>query len=68
VKAAEYARTSELLGYLLGAALYLLYLVLTKLFRQSPTTEMMICRKPASEAGFRSEMRRDRGRSIQAER
>lgn len=42
------ATTSESYGYLLGAVLYPIDLALTRLLSESPTTEVMICRKPAS--------------------
>lgn len=38
-------RKSELLGWLWGAALYQVDLLLTKLLKESPTTEIMLCRK-----------------------
>ena len=39
------ARKSETFGGLLGACLYSIDLLLTKLLRESPTTEIMLCRK-----------------------
>ena len=38
-------RWSESVGWVLGALLYPIDLILTKVLRESPTTEMMICRK-----------------------
>lgn len=35
------------LGYVLGAVLYPFELVLTRVLREGPSTEMMICRRPA---------------------
>ena len=40
-------RAGEPLGFLAGAVLYPLELVLTSLLRESPSTELMICRKQA---------------------
>lgn len=40
---------SEVVGFAVGAALYPLELVLTSLLEESPTTEIMICRKPLPE-------------------
>ena len=37
---------SELLGCALGAVLYPLELLCVSTFKESPATEMMICRKP----------------------
>jgi SAM-dependent methyltransferase len=39
------ARKSEVLGWLWGAALYPVDLLLTRLLSESPTTEVMFCRK-----------------------
>ena len=39
------ARKSEALGFLLGGILYPLELTLTKVLKESPTTEIMVCRK-----------------------
>lgn len=39
------ARTSELMGWVTGAMLYPLELTLTALRRESPTTEIMVCRR-----------------------
>lgn len=38
-------RKSEIVGWLWGAALYQVDLLLTKLLTESPTTEIMLCRK-----------------------
>lgn len=43
------AALAEPLGWLLGALLYPLEAVLTRTLRQSPTTEIMICRKRPSD-------------------
>ncbi len=39
-------RKSEAVGYLMGSMLYPFELLLTAALRESPTTEIMICRKP----------------------
>ena len=39
------ARQSEFAGFLLGALLYPLECLLTKIFDESPTTEIIVCRK-----------------------
>jgi SAM-dependent methyltransferase len=41
------AALAEPLGWLVGAALYPLDLALTSVLRESPTTEIMVCRAPA---------------------
>jgi SAM-dependent methyltransferase len=38
---------TEISGYLVGMLLYPIELICLSVFRESPTTEMMICRKPA---------------------
>jgi 2-polyprenyl-3-methyl-5-hydroxy-6-metoxy-1,4-benzoquinol methylase len=38
-------RKSEVIGFLLGGLLYPLELVLTKVLKESPTTEIIVCRK-----------------------
>jgi 2-polyprenyl-3-methyl-5-hydroxy-6-metoxy-1,4-benzoquinol methylase len=43
------AGKSEPYGYVLGAVLYPIDLALTRLLSEGPTTEVMICRKPACE-------------------
>jgi len=40
------ASSSEALGFLLGACLYPIDLLLTRFVKEGPSTEMMICRKP----------------------
>jgi SAM-dependent methyltransferase len=42
------AARGEAAGYLLGACLFPIELVLSRLLSESPTTEMMVCRKPES--------------------
>lgn len=48
------ARHSKFAGFLLGALLYPLERVLTKIFSESPTTEIMVCQK---RSGPRRELR-----------
>ena len=44
------ARAGELAGWLVGALLYPVELVLTRVLRESPTTELMVCRRRNSSA------------------
>jgi SAM-dependent methyltransferase len=41
---------SEFAGFVIGGMLYPLELILTKVFTESPTTEIVVCRKPGQEA------------------
>jgi SAM-dependent methyltransferase len=41
---------SELAGFVIGGMLYPLELILTKVLTESPTTEIVVCRKPGQEA------------------
>jgi SAM-dependent methyltransferase len=43
-------RHSEWAGFVIGGMLYPLELILTKLFTESPTTEIVVCRKQGQEA------------------
>jgi len=45
-------RYHEALGYVSGAALYPVELMLTGILRESPTTEILVCRKKSDMAGF----------------
>jgi SAM-dependent methyltransferase len=40
----------EFAGFVIGGLLYPLELILTKVFTESPTTEIVVCRKPGQEA------------------
>lgn len=44
-------RKSAILGYLSGAFLYPLELFLTRFVRESPTTEILVCRRTATKVG-----------------
>ena len=51
---ARTARTGKAMGWLVGALLYPLELIMTRVRKESPTTEIMVCRKAVgarSEAG-----------------
>jgi 2-polyprenyl-3-methyl-5-hydroxy-6-metoxy-1,4-benzoquinol methylase len=43
-------RYSEFAGFVIGGMLYPLELILTKVFTESPTTEIVVCRKQGQEA------------------
>ena len=45
-------RQSEVLGYAFGAALYPLELILTRVMRESPTTEILVCKKPPARSSL----------------
>ena len=41
-------RKSEVFGFIAGSLLFPIEMALTRLFRESPTTEIMVCRKVKS--------------------
>jgi hypothetical protein len=44
----QYASRSEKSGAILGAFLFPIEMMLTRLFSESPTTEIMVCKKPVA--------------------